>query len=224
MNLHAGNVLISSESNSVVLSDYEGFMFGLNHRNLNLMKYAFVKCDSGIEAKDKESEVLCDIFKPEVNIYEKIDVISFGRFIYEMYTGKELNASYPDDLEFTEIDNPHFKALLELIFPKDKETYRNNLGLQLNLPDATITDLINCSFFNEQRYWGQSNTFAMTSSTNFPDLKCRNQSKPKNPYFDLLEDKDLALEFEQYSEVKYEVYNQAQYVKDQLKRFNSAKQ
>lgn len=224
MNLHAGNVLISGDSNTVVLCDHEEFFFGLNHRNLNLMKYVFIKCDPGIEARDKESEVLCDLFKPEVNIFEKIDIISFGRFIYEMYTGKELNASYPDELELAEIDNQDFKVLLQKIFPKDIESNYSSLGIQLNLPEVTIKDLIACSFFNEQRYWGKANSFSIVGNTKSPGMVNSSQPKSKNPYFDLLEDKDLALEFEQYSEVKNEMYNQAQYLKEQLKKINSAKQ
>lgn len=147
MHLHTGNVLID-ENNLVFVSELENFVNDVPIKNEQFFNYAFEHFTSDhILKHDCNSLALSEIFKNHYNIYEKIDIISFGRLIYEMATGRELKAPYPDDIEYKDLDE-NIVTILKLVFLKKDMKVNNKYCI--TVPETTADDLLKLPFFSAQ--------------------------------------------------------------------------
>lgn len=198
MHLHSGNILIDEESNRIQLVDLENCIFDIPIKNEHLMSYAFDSFNEDLQytRTDKNSSILTGIFGSKINIFEKLDIISLGRLIYEMATGKELNAPYPDDLEFEDMEDSVVEVLRAIFNRKG----RSSRSFFITVPEFSASDLRKFKLFSA-------------------DLLSR-KSKSKANY----QGSDLiALEFDDFSNIKEEMFNQDKFVRAQLKKFNSFK-
>lgn len=217
INLHAGNVLVQENTDVVKLTDYESIFLDLSLKNVNCYDYIFTKYEKE-RIDDNESDILFDIFTPNLNLFEKVDVISFGRLIYEMYMGKELKAPYPDEIELNEIDSQDLKAVFNVIFPQ-KIDYKYEK--YTDLPDVGVNELLKMKFFMSYYSYEDRNSDADNTSNKQSSIFQQNHKKTHfNQKNDIL---DLGLEFEAYSEVKEEIYKQKDFIKKNLKRINMQK-
>jgi len=147
LHLHAGNILID-KNNNIHISGLENFICDLTIRNQN--HYNYVIDNICIDEKNNfknNLNLFSDIYRNQFNIFEKIDIISFGRIIYEMTFGKELNCYYPDEMEYNLIDKEITSILKTIFFEKNLKLNSNIKELKLSPPDATAKDLINLEFF-----------------------------------------------------------------------------
>ena len=142
MNLHTGNIILDHDS--IKISELENFVNDLPIKNENYYNYVFTNFNNETFLKNDIS-VLSEIFSYNYNIFEKFDIISFGRVIYEMTFGKELKAPYPDDMEYNDIDNS-IADILRLIFVKKYSKFNSNSTI--TLPDVSAGDLLKHKFFN----------------------------------------------------------------------------
>lgn len=152
MHLHAGNVLIDDSGEEIRLTGLDLFVNDLPIRNEHLFNYAFENLNQGLDncnqyKFDKNSQILSDIFKNTFNIFEKIDLILFGRLLYEMAVGKELKAPFPDNLEYQEMD-PNLVEVFRLIFNKKESNINSNI--MHCVPDVSANDLLKLRFFNSR--------------------------------------------------------------------------
>jgi hypothetical protein len=142
MNLHSGNILIDNDI--VKIGDIDNFVNDLPIKNEAYFSYVFAN-------KQMENSILTDMFTNNYNIFEKIDIISFGRIIYEMTFGKELKAPYPDDIEYNYID-PTVADLLRLIFVKKYS--RMNSNSLVSVPEVNVSELLRHKLFNNESVFG----------------------------------------------------------------------
>ena len=141
MNLHSGNIFIFN--NQIKISELE--IFSIEQLLKNEMCYSFII-----------NEYNTENYNNDTNIFEKIDIISFGRILYEMVFGKELKSQSPEENEFKNLD-PDLLYLLNSIFvKKDKNTL---IG-----PNITSKELLKFNFFNIE------DTFDNTDQFNAPDI------------------------------------------------------
>jgi hypothetical protein len=119
-------------------------------KNEQYYNYAFESYSSN-ESYNKNNDyttsVLSEIFRNKHNLFEKLDLIAFGRIIYEMTTGKELKAPYPDELDYKEMDH-RIIELLRLILLK-KESKVNNKYVY-SVPEISAVDLLRLQFFDNE--------------------------------------------------------------------------
>lgn len=148
MHLHIGNVLLESEY-SIKISELENFVNDLPIRNEHFFNYAYENFNHEhyLNKMDYNSSVLSEIFKNNFNIFEKIDIISFGRIIYELTTGRELKAPYPDDLEYKDM-NKDIADILQIIY--NKKVSKVNSNYLICVPDITMQELSKLKFFNNE--------------------------------------------------------------------------
>lgn len=148
MNLHSGNVIICEGGNEVMVSGLEIFVNNLPMRNEHYFHYAFENFNNDYYlSNQKENFSLSEIFKNNFNIFEKIDIISFGRLIYEMATGRELRAPYPDEMEYKEMDRDVVEVLKLIFFKKDSKV---NLKYVITVPEVSMQDLLELRFFSPE--------------------------------------------------------------------------
>lgn len=199
MHLHTGNVLIDEETNKIQLVDLENCIFDIPIRNEHLMSYAFDSFNEDLQytRNDKNSSILTGIFGSKINIFEKLDVISLGRIIYEMATGKELNAPYPDDLEYHDMEDTVVEVLRVIFNRKGK----SNRSFFITLPDISSSDLRSYKLFNNEL------------------LSKRSKSKTLHQQGSDV----ISIEFEDFSNLKEEMFNQEKFIKSQLKKLNNIK-
>ena len=150
MHIHSGNVLLEENGMEIRLTGLEIFVNDLQIRNEHLMNYAFENFNgSNVNVNqpklDQNSSILTDLFKNTYNIFEKIDIISFGRLVYEMAVGKELKAPFPDNLEYQDMD-PSLVEVFRLIF--NKKESKINTNFVYSVPDVTASDLLKLRFFD----------------------------------------------------------------------------
>jgi serine/threonine protein kinase len=147
MHLHSGNVLIDN-NNSIKLVELENFVNDIPIRNDHLFNYAYESFNSTYYTKnDYNSVILSEIFKNNSNIFEKIDIICFGRILYEMTTGRELKAPFPDPIEYKDIE-ADISEVLSLIF--NKKTSKVNSNFIFTIPEVNASDLLKMKFFNPE--------------------------------------------------------------------------
>lgn len=148
MHLHTGNILIDDDGNSVKLTDLDNFVNDLPIRNEHLLNYAFESFNSShyLNKRDYNSSVLSEIFKSTFNVFEKIDIICFGRVLYEMTTGRELKAPYPDSSEYKDMET-EIADILTLIFNK-KSSSKGNSNFCMAVPEITVQELLKMKIFN----------------------------------------------------------------------------
>jgi hypothetical protein len=150
MHLHTGNILIEDDGNTIRLSEIENFVNDLPIRNEHFFHYAYENFNSDHYLNSKQdynSTVLSEIFKNNYNIFEKVDIILFGRILYEMTTGRELKSPFPDDLEYKEMDSDVVE-LLRLIF--NKRTSKVNNNFSITVPEISVADLLKMKIFNQE--------------------------------------------------------------------------
>jgi len=153
MHIHTGNVLLDENGEEIRLSGLEIFVNDLPIRNEHVMNYAFENFNGNnfhiSQAKpNNNSSILTDIFKNTYNIFEKIDIISFGRLVYEMAFGKELKAPFPDNLEYQDME-AGLAEVLRLIFYK-KES-KINTNFMYSVPQVTASELLKLKFFDSNK-------------------------------------------------------------------------
>ena len=105
LNLHLGNILIDNDNN-IKVNDLEMIILSdLKRKDEDFFSYLFEYYSSNPKGNF-------------LNIYEAIDIISFGKILYEISTGSEmknaeLNVNLLENIDKDIID------ILKLIFPKD---------------------------------------------------------------------------------------------------------
>ena len=161
LHLHCGNILVDDKFNKIKLTELENFVCNLPVKNEQFFNFIFDDLNynrNEISNNSKKTQLqkfennhknnntndntnlFTDIFKNQFNIFEKIDIISFGRIIYEMSTGKDLKSAFPDEIELNDMDID-IANVLKIIFSRA----RNN---NLNYKDISIKDLLNMKLFN----------------------------------------------------------------------------
>lgn len=217
MNLHSGNILISKNSSKIKLVDFENFFFELPIRNEQYFFYLIeLFLDEYRKNYDKQSAMLSDIFTPKFNVFEMIDIVSFGRVVYEMYTGKELKAPYPDELEYFEMEE-NIKEVLRSIFPLKTRSTNNSKVNYVGYPEISVQELLKKKLFSSCK---------SSDETIFDKDK---KNKKQNP--DLLKDEklmdnerfNLKLEFDGLSYIKEDIYNQQRFINQQYGKINTFK-
>ncbi len=148
MNLHSGNIIIDNEI--VKITDIENFVNDLPIKNEAFFSYVF----SNFSKQNIKTDIslLTDVFTCNYNIFEKIDIISFGRIVYEMTFGKELKAPFPDDIEYNDID-PNIADLLRIIFVKKYSKMNSNSII--SVPEVTAADLLRHKLFSNESILGK---------------------------------------------------------------------
>jgi len=165
LHLHSGNILINEKNQTIKISELENFISDLpikneqyffylydelNYENNNLNNNPYSKNikDSYKNVENNNMDIFNDIFKNQFNIFEKIDIISFGRVLYEMTTGKELKAPYPDELEYKDMDI-EIAQILRTIFQRknSKLNYNNNNNNLNKFTEISAKDLLKLNFF-----------------------------------------------------------------------------
>ncbi len=147
MHLHTGNIQIDTDGDCVKLTELENFVTGMPIKNEHLLNYAFESFNSShyLNVKnDYNSSVLSEIFKNNFNVFEKIDIIMFGRVLYEMTTGRELKAPFPDVIEYKEMES-NISEVLMAIF--NKKSSRVNSSYLYTVPDVGVEELLRMKLF-----------------------------------------------------------------------------
>lgn len=213
LNLHSGNVLLDN-NNRVKLVDFEGFYFDFPIKNEQYYHYLI---NLYIEEyfHDKQNQMLNDIFTPKVNIFEIIDIVSFGRLLYEMHTGKELNAPYPDPIEYQDM-NEDIEEILKLIFPFKMKMKKGEKIRYIGFPEVKISDVLNLKYFKSNL----SNSFKVEK-----DGKKNNiieTERNKNADFSVYSD-NFKLEFDTLSYIKEEIFNQYRFINGLMAKIKNYK-
>ncbi len=105
LNLHSGNILVDNDNN-IKVNDLEMIIFSdLKRQDENFFSSLFEYYSS-----NPKGNVL--------NIFEVIDIISFGKILYEISTGSEMENSELNIKKLENIDKDIID-ILKLIFPKD---------------------------------------------------------------------------------------------------------
>jgi len=156
LHLHSGNILLN-ETNRVFISDIEKTINNANIRNDEFYSIAFENISKDYFTShffDYNSSELNEAFASKFNIFEKIDVISFGRIVYEMATGRELNAPTPDDIEYDDMDD-EISEMLKRIFKRKRKNDAEDF--------VTAKTLLELQLFGseemQQVEWGNSGEF-----------------------------------------------------------------
>ncbi len=161
--MHSGNILINENDQTLKISELENFICDLPVKNeqyyyfiyeeFNLEKnniYINPNFDNLKESKkhihNNNNDIFSDIFKNQYNSFEKLDLISFGRILYEMATGKELKAPYPDELEYKDMDT-EISLILRMIFQKKNSKFNKNNNKN---SDLSAKELLKLNFFNPE--------------------------------------------------------------------------
>jgi serine/threonine protein kinase len=150
MHLHSGNILISDDGQTIKICELENFVNDLPIRNEHYFYYAYENFNNEhfLNSKqDYNSSILCEIFKNNYNVFEKVDIILFGRVLYEMATGKELKSIFPDPLEYNDMDS-EIAEILKMIFYK--KTSKVNSICSITVPECGISDLLKLKFFGKE--------------------------------------------------------------------------
>lgn len=147
LHIHSGNILIDERLQKIKISDLENFVCDLPIKNEQYYNYIFeeLTMENSNKKIDGNNGLFSDIFKNQSNIFEKIDIVSFGRILYEMCTGKELKSTCPDELEYTDMDI-EISNILRLIFLVKTSKYQNNFIL--SVPEVSASELLKIKFFN----------------------------------------------------------------------------
>ncbi len=149
LHLHTGNILVDEKIQNIKISELENFVCGMPLKNEQYFYFIFEDFNqeyNQFQSKNSNKNntaLFSDIFKNQYNVFEKIDIISFGRVIYEMTTGKELKSLCPDELEYKDMDI-EIANILRSIFVK-KNNFSNN---GLKMPEITVAELLKIKFFN----------------------------------------------------------------------------
>lgn len=158
LHLHSGNILIEEKTNTIKLTELENFVCNLPTKNEQYFNFIIDDLNYNTNTQNNNNttqkyqsnnntnnNLFSDIFKSQYNIFEKIDIISFGRVIYEMTTGKELKSSSPDELELNDMDGD-IALVLKVIFSRNIRSNRNNN----NFKEISVKDLLGMSLFNTE--------------------------------------------------------------------------
>ena len=102
----------------------ENFLLSHTFRNDHCFNYAFDCFINNNSKTDQNSSILTELFKNNFDIFEKLDLIGFGRVLYEMSVGRELKAPFPDESEYKDMDT-EVVEVLSMIFKKKTYNYNN---------------------------------------------------------------------------------------------------
>ena len=134
-----------------------------------------------------------------------------------MYTGKELKAPYPDELEYSDMDE-NIKMILKKIFPRKKRiNHYNTKQSFISYPEIGISELLKLDFFsttNNEQFAGQPKN----------DKKEKKKNNFLKDYDKFSIDSDqFKLEFDNLSHIKEEIYNQQRFINQQYGKIFSIK-
>lgn len=153
LHLHSGNVLLDEKNNEIKITGIENFVCDFSIRQENYFNFIFEyiclqgESESNNGIRVNNSDLFTEIYRNQFNIFEKLDIISFGRILYEMVIGKELNCAYPDELEYKSMDE-EISKILSLIFLRKRSKYNNiSNNYKCSLPEINAKDLLNHEFF-----------------------------------------------------------------------------
>lgn len=221
MNLHSGNILVNTNTNIIRLVDFESFFFNyaLKHEHYYYYLIELFVQENYQELNDKQSAMLKDIFNSKHNIFEAIDTVAFGRLLYEMYTGKELTAPYPDPIEYPEMEES-IRDVLMKIFPIKIRNYGGqNKHKYVGFPDINIKGLLKFDLFSDDNESSSSN-----KEKNYNSNKSDNDSEVnKNNNFAFNIGSEFKFEIDRLSFIKEEIFNQSIFVSQKISRINSLK-
>jgi serine/threonine protein kinase len=219
IHLHTGNIFVD-ENQHIYIGEVENFVNNLPVKNEHYFNYAFEEFNSNQyytqNKNDYNSKALSEIFKNNFNIYEKLDVISFGRVVYEMATGRELKSNCPDEMEYKTMD-AEIVEILRMVFLK-KVNKINNFVV-LTVPEVSMKDLLKSKFFNPEGYK------SYTANGDESNL-IFNNNVVSNLNFDLKSnfdcDSKLVFEYDSYcSFIKENIFNQSEFIRNKMKTINN---
>lgn len=169
LHLHTGNILVNEKEDKCYITDIENCLLDIPIKNEKYLYYIYEFFNNKSlfsQGNGNTNSVLSEIFI-SIDLFEKIDIVLFGRILYEMTFGKELLSNAPDDLELNEL-NLKLKQMFNYIFPKKII----NDHLTLSLPEKSVLELLSIVI-------GKSNS------------ECNNDVE--NEYTLLIEDKYIQL-------------------------------
>jgi hypothetical protein len=148
---------------------YEEFNY---EKNLNLHIRSNPKDyfhNEKLNNNNNNNNMFSDIFKSQFNIFEKIDILSFGRILYEMTTGNELKSPFPDELEYKDMDI-EISQILRAVFHR-KNSKLNHYGNQFNnnlkaSSEITAADLLKLKFFDPENIHNTNNVLINLNDNN----------------------------------------------------------
>ena len=81
MHLHSGNIFLDKNEEDIELAEMENFVLLMPHKYEHFLNYAYDNICSNDDfiVKSENASILSEIFKSNCNIFEKIDIICFGR-------------------------------------------------------------------------------------------------------------------------------------------------
>jgi serine/threonine protein kinase len=178
LHLHSGNILIDEKSDIIKITELENSVCNLPIKNEQFYNFIYEdlnynssntknfnknlnlnKNDNDNKNKNEKNSLFADIFKYNYNVFEKIDIISFGRILYEMVTGKELKSSFPDELELNDMDTD-IANILRCIFMRNGKNRNNNININSNFKEIKIDNLLDMKFFslkNQENFQNEKN-------------------------------------------------------------------
>ena len=190
--MHSGNVLVDVKTQQIKITELENFVCDLPSKNEQFYYFIYEEFNyeknanfsNGNNSKDSQknnnnsnnnnnNNLFSDIFKGQFNIFKNIDILSFGRILYEMTSGKELKAPFPDELEYKDMDI-EIAQILRAIFLRKNNKFNYNGDQNCNY-SISAADLLKLKFFDPE----SSNKFL-----NLNDKKGKNA----NIYFNNNED------------------------------------
>lgn len=213
LHLHTGNIFVDGEN--VRIAEIENVLSGLPIRNehfLNFIyecynnEYYLKQLNSNVNSEN--SAILSKIYKNKANVFEKIDIVAFGRIVYEMCTGNELKSPCPDEIEYKYFD-PHVNEVLKAIFVRSKLM---DGKINLNLPDVSAQDLLGFKLFENEgidNKDGKLNFITLLLGDNVSLLSGLNNNS--------------ICEFDKYFNIKEIVFNQKAFLKEKLRDVNNYK-
>jgi hypothetical protein len=199
MHLHTGNVLIDNDGLTVKVSEVENFANNIPIKNELYFNYVF-NCFS--TENGYNNSVLNEVFKSNQNIFEKIDIIAFGRIIYELAFGKELKSPYPDELEYKDLDGD-IADVLQLIFLKRQSKMSSSYNI--TVPDVSAAELLTHKLFKQEESNGGGSSHNDAGNKLF-----------KLDDFDISDHLEHVNDESFCSFIKEAVFNQQKYLKGKL--------
>lgn len=208
LNIHLGNILIDlNQNDKIYVSELENSSLNLSIRNEHYYDHLFDGLDV---SKTKFNSNLSGIFNSSFNIFEKFELVSLGRVIYELATGRELKANYPDEVEYSGFDED-ISNILKLLF--NKKQSKVNSKYIISYPEVSIFNLLKLNCFDKK-----------TVIYNHPIENKEGNLNFNDDYGSISEHvflNNTFKDYDNYSFLKEKIFNQEQFIKNKLKNKNN---
>ena len=175
LNLHCGNILLDDDT-TINLNDIESL---IKDNSDTFYDYIY------IYYKQNTSYT-------KLNLFEAIDVISYGRILYEMFTGNELKQH--EAKTFSEVDNVCIKEILTKIFP-----FKGICGV-------SAKDILHMEPFTREKKKSKFNIFGIRKESDSDDEDEEKEKLMSN-----------AIEVDNFSSIKDILYNESNLLKRKVK-------